>query len=116
MMIGITPPVRRRHTTVTALAGRVAWNERDLSINSLSLRAPEGTLRADGRFEAILEDERRVGELPCHGQGGGPLRGPHQQVVDQPGGADRGHTVSDIVAQQPLRVRLILGLVPDADQ
>jgi outer membrane protein assembly factor BamA/autotransporter translocation and assembly factor TamB len=51
---------RDRHTTVTATDGRIAWNERDLAIRSLSLHAPEGTLRADGRIEALLEDEPRV--------------------------------------------------------
>jgi outer membrane protein assembly factor BamA/autotransporter translocation and assembly factor TamB len=49
-----------RRTTIAALEGRLAWNERDLAIRSLSLGAPEGTLRADGRIEALLEDEPRI--------------------------------------------------------
>lgn len=49
---------RDRETRVDTLAGRVSWNDRDLSLHAVSLRAPEGTVRVDGRIESLLGDPR----------------------------------------------------------
>jgi autotransporter translocation and assembly factor TamB len=49
---------RDRETRVGTFAGRVSWNDRDLSLHAVSLRAPEGTIRADGRIESLLGDPR----------------------------------------------------------
>ena len=45
----------RDHTTTIAVSGgRLAWNDRDLAVESLSLQAAEGTLRVDGRIDELL--------------------------------------------------------------
>jgi outer membrane protein assembly factor BamA/autotransporter translocation and assembly factor TamB len=49
---------RDRATTIAVAGGRVAWNDRDLSVESLSLQAPEGTLRVDGRIDELLGTAR----------------------------------------------------------
>jgi hypothetical protein len=47
-----------RETAATALDGRLSWNDRDLALHALALRAPEGTLRADGTIASLLADPR----------------------------------------------------------
>jgi outer membrane protein assembly factor BamA/autotransporter translocation and assembly factor TamB len=47
-----------RETAATALDGRLSWNDRDLSLHALALRAPEGTLHADGTIASLLADPR----------------------------------------------------------
>jgi outer membrane protein assembly factor BamA/autotransporter translocation and assembly factor TamB len=49
---------RDRATTISVTGGRLSWNDRDLSIESLSMKAPEGTVRVDGRFDDLLRTAR----------------------------------------------------------
>jgi outer membrane protein assembly factor BamA/autotransporter translocation and assembly factor TamB len=49
---------RNHQTSVEFLDGRVSWNGSDLGIAGLGLRMPEGTLRADGRIEALADEPR----------------------------------------------------------
>ena len=47
---------------------------------------------------------------------GGQLARAHEQVVDEPGLADRGEPALDVVAEEPRRVGLVVHLMPIADQ
>ena len=49
---------RDRETTAVSLAGRLSWNDRDLSLDAVALRVAEGTLRVEGRIESLLADPR----------------------------------------------------------
>jgi len=45
---------RDRTSSIAGSGGRLSWNDRDLSIDSLMLRAAEGSVRLDGRIANLL--------------------------------------------------------------
>jgi len=65
--IAMTQPVRvrwrDRQTTIELTSGGVAWNDRDLAIEGVALRAPEGTLRVDARLDELLGTARMGARL-----------------------------------------------------
>ncbi len=64
----------------------------------------------------MVEHEGQLRELADRLDRGGQLVRPDQQFVDQAGVLDRGQAVEHVRTDQPVRVRLVLGLVPDALQ
>jgi outer membrane protein assembly factor BamA/autotransporter translocation and assembly factor TamB len=45
---------RDRTTSIAADGGRLSWNDGDLAVDALSLRAAEGVLRLDGRIDELI--------------------------------------------------------------
>jgi outer membrane protein assembly factor BamA len=45
---------RERSTTIELTSGLVSWNDRDLALEGVALRAPEGTVRVDARIDEVL--------------------------------------------------------------
>src|SRR5262249_27179591 len=49
---------RDRTTSIAASGGRLAWNDRDLTLQALALTAAEGTVRIDARIDELLGTPR----------------------------------------------------------
>ncbi len=84
-------------------------------------RPDRGRPRLDGaardrRFPGVIENERQTGHSRCSVGGRRDLMRPHDQVVAQASRGDRPQSADDVSPAQPVRVRLGLHLVPDADQ
>ena len=72
--------------------------------------------RRDRRLGQVIQHEPHLGQRLRHLAGGVQLGRQHEQVVDESGRAHRGDAPAHVRAGQPHRVRLVLHLVPDADQ
>jgi hypothetical protein len=64
----------------------------------------------------VVEHEGQLGVGSHDLYGCGQLWRQHEQVVDETGGAHRGETPADVLAQQPGEVGLVLHLVTNADE
>ena len=64
----------------------------------------------------MVDDEAHVREGPRGRQGRRHLAGPDQQVVGEPGRADRGDAPADIGSSDPGGIRLVVDLMADPDE
>ena len=64
----------------------------------------------------VIDNETQAGKRRHRLQCGGKLARPDQKIVGKTAPLDLGQTANDIVAQQPFGIRLVMHLMPDADQ
>ncbi len=64
----------------------------------------------------MVEHEADLGVAPCSLDRGAELAGPDEQVVGEPGRPDRSQPALHLLVQEPLRISLVVDLMPHSDE